>query len=41
MKETDLQVNVVRKYSPKPSGTVLSQSVSAGTEVRLVEQSDW
>jgi hypothetical protein len=34
LKETDLQVNVVRKYSPKPSGTVLSQSVSAGTEVR-------
>lgn len=34
LKETDLEVNVVRKYSPKPSGTVLSQSVSAGTEVR-------
>jgi PASTA domain len=34
LKETDVQVNVVRKYSSKPSGTVLSQSVSAGTEVR-------
>src|SRR6266508_6471965 len=34
LKETDLQVNVVRKYSPKRSGTVLSQNVSAGTEVR-------
>jgi hypothetical protein len=31
---TDLQLKVVRKYSSKPSGTVLSQSVSAGTEVR-------
>ena len=27
-------MNVVRRYSPKPLGTVLSQSVSAGTDVR-------
>jgi len=29
-----LQVTVVRKFSPRTSGTVLSQSVSAGMEVR-------
>jgi hypothetical protein len=34
LNETDLQVNVVRKYSSKQSGTVLRQSVSAGIEVR-------
>ena len=34
LRRADLQVNVARKYSSKPSGTVLAQSVSAGTEVR-------
>lgn len=34
LRRTGLQVKVVRKYSSKPSRTVLSQSVSAGTEVR-------
>jgi len=34
LRRDDLQVSVVQKYSPRPSGTVLSQSVSAGTEVR-------
>lgn len=34
LRSTDLRVNVVRKYSSRPSGAVLSQSVSAGTEVR-------
>jgi hypothetical protein len=35
LRRDDLQVSVVLKYSPRPSGIVLSQSVSAGTEVRL------
>jgi PASTA domain len=34
MRKADLKASVVRKYSPKPSGTVLLQSVSVGTEVR-------
>jgi hypothetical protein len=34
LRRDDLRLRVVRKYSSKPSGTVLSQSVSAGTEVR-------
>jgi len=34
LRRDDLRLRVVRKYSAKPSGTVLSQSVSAGTEVR-------
>jgi hypothetical protein len=34
LRRDDLRVSAVRKYSSKPSGTVLSQSVSAGTEVR-------
>src|SRR6266508_3745894 len=35
LRRDDLRLRVVRKYSSKASGTVLSQSVSAGTEVRL------
>ena len=34
LKRADLLVSVVRKYSSKPAGTVLLQSISAGTEVR-------
>jgi hypothetical protein len=34
LRRADLRASVVRKYSSKPSGTVLSQSVSPGTEVR-------
>jgi PASTA domain-containing protein len=34
LRRDDLRVSVVRKYSSKPSATVLSQSISAGTEVR-------
>lgn len=34
LRRADLRVSVVRKYSSKPTGTVLSQSLSAGTEVR-------
>jgi hypothetical protein len=35
LRRDDLRVRVVRKYSSRPSGTVLSQSVIAGTEVRV------
>src|SRR6266508_729113 len=35
LRRDDLRLSVVRKYSSKASGTVLSQSISAGTEVRL------
>jgi hypothetical protein len=34
LRRSDLLVRVARKYSSKPAGTVLSQSVSPGTEVR-------
>lgn len=34
LRRADLRVSVVRKYSSKPAGAVLSQSIGAGTEVR-------
>ena len=34
LRRADRRVSIVREYSSKPSGTVLSQSISAGTEVR-------